>query len=176
MFKSFFLRKKRIKPRMKDCTIGKQKPYMIKIFRYFDPQLVLFLDSSSRDEALHAIVDHLNAIGKLKDKSVFSDAIMDRERVVSTGIGMGVAIPHAKLPEYEDFFIAVAVLSKGIDWHALDGAPVRLVFMIGGPDDKQTEYLQILSSLTGALKDEDRRKKMLTLNSPDAIVDLFKSF
>jgi nitrogen PTS system EIIA component len=51
-----------------------------------------------------------------------------------------------------------------------------LVFMIGGPDDKQTEYLQILSSLTGALKDEDRRKKMLTLNSPDAIVDLFKSF
>jgi nitrogen PTS system EIIA component len=148
----------------------------MKIFRYLDAQLVLFLDVKTRDEALHAMIDKLHAVGKLKNKDAFFDAIMDREKIVSTGIGMGVAIPHAKLPDYDDFFIAVAILQKGVDWQALDGAAVRLVFMIGGPDDKQTEYLQILSGLTVALKDEERRKKMLTLNSPDAIIELFKAF
>lgn len=148
----------------------------MKIYKYLDAHLVLFLDAQTRDEVLRAIIDKLDDSRKLKDKGAFFTAIMDRERIVSTGIGMGVAIPHAKLPDYDDFFIAIAILHKGVDWHALDGAPVRLVFMIGGPDDKQTEYLQILSGLTVALKDEERRKKMLTLNSPDAIIELFKAF
>lgn len=146
---------------------------MVKIARYLDPKRILFLDVHTRDEALHAMIDKLDSTGKLKDKNSFYEGIMDREKIVSTGIGMGVAIPHAKLPDYDDFFIAIGILHRGVDWHALDGVPVRLIFMIGGPDDKQTEYLQILSSLTAALKDEERRKKLLTLNSPDAIIDLF---
>lgn len=141
-----------------------------------DPKLVAFLSVERRDDAISAMVDLVNAAGKLADKQAFYHAIMDREKVVSTGIGMGVAIPHAKLPEYDDFFIAIAILEKGVDWKALDNAPIRIIFMIGGPDDKQTEYLQILSSLTMALKDEERRKKMLTLNSPDAIISLFEAF
>jgi PTS system nitrogen regulatory IIA component len=112
----------------------------------------------------------------LEDTDVFYHAIIDRERIVSTGIGMGVAIPHAKLPSFDDFFIAIGILQKGIEWEALDGALVRLIFMIGGPDDKQTEYLQILSRLTFALKDEQRRKKLLTLHSPEDIVELLKAF
>ncbi len=63
---------------------------------------------------------------------------MEREKIVSTGIGMGVAIPTPKLNSVEDFFIAIAVLTHGVEWNALDGGPVRLIFMIGGPDDKQT--------------------------------------
>jgi PTS system nitrogen regulatory IIA component len=71
------------------------------------------------------------------------------------------------------FFIAIAISKKGIDWNALDNAAVRLIFMIGGPEGKQTEYLQLLSSLTMAIKDEDIRKKLLTLNSKEAIIQLF---
>lgn len=149
---------------------------MIKISKYLDPQLVFFLEVKARDEALHALVDKLGSAGKLKDVQAFYDAIMDREKIVSTGIGMGVAIPHAKLPDYDDFFVTIGVLQRGVEWHTLDGAPVRVIFMIGGPDDKQTEYLQILSGLTLALKDEARRKKMLTLNSPNAIIELFNAF
>ena len=70
-----------------------------------------------------------------------------REKIVSTGIGMGVAIPHAKLPSFDRFFLAVGLqkVKDGIDWDALDGAPVRLIFMIGGPANQQTDYLKILS-------------------------------
>lgn len=148
---------------------------MIKIAKYLNVQLVQFLDLSTRDEVLLATVNRLDKEGKLRNKQEFYKAILEREKIVSTAIGMGVAIPHAKLSDYNDFFIAIAVLQHGVEWHALDGSPVRLVFLIGGPDDKQTEYLQILSGLTAAIKDEDRRKKMLTIHSPEAIIELFRS-
>lgn len=148
---------------------------MIHISKYMDPTLVTIFnkDVRSREDALQALVDLLDGAGKLHDRDSFYAAIMEREKIVSTGIGMGVAIPHAKLFSYDDFFIAIGVLQRGVDWNALDNTPVRLIFMIGGPDDKQTEYLQILSNLTGAIKDEERRKKILTLNSKEAIIQLF---
>ena len=147
---------------------------MIKFADYLNPSLIAFIEPASRDEALSELVEIIYQNNKLLDKKFFLESIIDREKIISTGIGMGVAIPHAKLSGYKDFFIAIGVLCKGLEWNALDKTPVRLVFMIGGPDDKQTEYLQILSSLTHAIKDERVRKKMLTLNSPDDMIELFK--
>lgn len=149
---------------------------MIKISNYLDPRLVMFLDAKNRDEVLHHLVDLLHQQGKLTDPTAFLQAIIQREKIVSTGIGMGVAIPHAKLPDFNDFFIAIGILKQGLEWNALDNNPVRVVFMIGGPDDKQTEYLQILSKITLALKDEQKRKKMLTLNSPIDIIELLRAY
>lgn len=147
---------------------------MIRIANYLDPQMVYFLNLENRDAVLKAMIDLVAEEGKIVDKAPFYEAIIEREKVVSTGIGMGVAIPHAKLPGYDQFFIAIGILNKGVEWNAVDGAPVRIIFMIGGPDDKQTEYLQILSALTVAIKDEELRKKVLTLNSPHAMISLFE--
>ncbi len=145
------------------------------ISNYLDERLIVFLDESSRDAVISRLVDALDKAGKLKDKKKFHNAILDREKIVSTGIGIGVAIPHAKQEGYNDFFIAVGVLKKkGVDWNALDGSDVKIVFMIGGPDNKQTEYLKILSTLTQAVKDEERRKKILKANSPNEVKDLFQ--
>lgn len=149
---------------------------MIRISKYLDEKFITFISANSRDEALSLMIDNLANHGSLQDKQIFHDALLERERIVSTGIGMGVAIPHAKLKGYEDFFIAIGILQKGVDWNSLDGSPVKIIFMIGGPDDKQTEYLQILSGLTTAIKDENRRRKILTMNSPAAIMSLFKGF
>lgn len=140
-----------------------------------DPRLVVFLNADSRDEALQRLVHVIYQTDKLKNEELFYKAIIEREKIVSTGIGMGAAIPHAKLPSYDQFFIAIGILQKPVEWNALDGAPVRLIFMIGGPDDKQTEYLQLLSNLTHAIKDEERRKKLLSLTQPDAIIELFQT-
>lgn len=152
---------------------GNKAPHLL-ISKYLNPELVKILEVDERDQALHELVDALDAGGKLKDKQAFYQAILEREQIVSTGIGMGVAVPHAKLPDYDSFFIAIGIHPKGIGWDALDGAPVRLIFMIGGPDDKQTEYLQLLSRLTLAIKDEERRKKILQLTNPKDIIALFK--
>lgn len=145
------------------------------ISTYLDERLVIFLDVDNRDEALQKLVDLLDTEGKLVDKEQFYQAILGREKIVSTGVGMGMAIPHAKLEGYPHFFIAIGIQSKqGIEWNALDGSPVRLIFMIGGPENRQTEYLKILSRLTMAIKDEERRKKLLKATKAADVIALFK--
>ena len=146
----------------------------MKIYNYLTDRLIFFLDAESKDEVLNQIVEKTVSGMDLPEGERFKTAIFDREKVVSTGIGMGVAIPHAKLTAYDDFFISVAVLKSGVDWNALDGAPVRLIFLIGGPDDKQTEYLKILSSLTGVLRDEELRKSLIGASSGKEVMSLFE--
>lgn len=152
-----------------------KKPVDFSIAKYLDPSLVVFLESDERDGVLNELVRRLEEKGKLKDKKAFLQAIIEREKIVSTGIGMGCAIPHAKLPGYETFFIAIGIHRKAIAWDSLDGIPVRLVFMIGGPDDKQTEYLQLLSRLTMTIKDEEKRKKLLQSQNVNEIIATFNS-
>lgn len=141
--------------------------------------VVCFLDVNDRNEAIHQLVGALGNVGELGECQVreqFFDAILKREKIVSTGIGMGVAIPHAKLENFDHFFLAVGIqkIRKGIEWGALDGAPVRLIFMIGGPNNQQTNYLNILSTLTMAIKDEGRRIKILSSKSREQVIALFQ--
>lgn len=149
---------------------------MINVADYMDEGLVFFLSqASSRDEVIKTMIHSVAEKRSLPGSDAFYHAIVEREKLVSTGIGMGVSIPHAKLSGFDDFFIAIGILPKGVDWQSLDHHPVRIIFMIGGPDDKQTEYLQILSTLTQLIKNEETRKKLLTLNSKEAIIGLFKA-
>jgi PTS system nitrogen regulatory IIA component len=153
--------------------IFKRKENM-EIIDYLDDRLISFLDVETRDEAIDALIDLVCQVGVLQNKPKFRSAVMHREDLVSTGIGLGIAIPHAKLSDLNDFFIVIGIQrKKGIDWNALDKAPVRLIFLIGGPDHRQSEYLQILSRLTAAIKDVDRRKEILKVETPQEVLALF---
>ncbi len=113
----------------------------------------------------------------IEDRDAFHHAIKHREDLVSTGIGLGVAIPHAKLQNIDDFSICVGIQkSKGLEWDAIDGSPVRIIFMIAGPSNKQTEYLQILSKLTVAIKDEPLRRSLLSAQSPEEALSLLSHY
>lgn len=152
-----------------------KKGEIVTISSYLDPRLISFLDVSTRDEAIDKLVSALEKSNKLQDRNLFFQAILEREKIVSTGIGLGVAIPHAKIKGYPDFFIAVGIQKKeGIEWNALDANPVHLIFLIGGPENKQTEYLKILSHLTMAIKNQERRKKLLKAKTAQEVVDLFQ--
>lgn len=155
----------------------RKKEGILKISNYLDVDLVVFLQAESRDDALQTLVEELDKSGKLPEKKTFFKAILDREKIVSTGIGMGVALPHAKLKDLTEFFIIIGIQkTQGLDWKALDKAPVRIIFMIGGPDDRSSEYLQILSRLTQAIKDEEIRKKLLKAKSSSEVIKLFENF
>ena len=146
----------------------------MRINDYLDSRLISFLAEDTRDGAIDALIALLDEEGRLVDRKAFRDAIFHREGLVSTGIGMGIAIPHAKMKNIHQFFIAVGLQqNKGIEWNALDKAPVRIIFMIGGPDDKQTEYLQILSMLTSAIRDVELRKKLLKATFTQEVFELF---
>ena len=137
--------------------------------------VVCFLEETHRNDAIKALVESLADAGEVAEKDHFVEALLNREKIVSTGIGMEVAIPHAKLPSFNHFFLAVGIKKdqEGIDWDSLDGTPVRLIFMIGGPANQQTEYLNILSKLTAAIKDEERRKHLIAAQTKEEVVSLF---
>lgn len=146
----------------------------MKISDYLDEQLISFIDASTRNVAIDALIDLLEDAGKLPNKAAFRKAILDREEIVSTGIGMGVALPHAKLKGFKQFYIVIGIQQKkGLDWNAIDKAPVRLIFLIVGPDDRQSEYLQILSRLTTAIKDPNLRKKLMCATSTHEVLGAF---
>lgn len=142
------------------------------LINYLDKKLIFVGHASERNEAIAVLARLLTSEGKVPNEKALFDAVIEREKIVTTGIGMGVAIPHAKIKGYDEFYIAVGLLTEGVDWSALDGGKVRLIFLIAGPDDKQTEYLKILSLLTHSLKKEELRKQLLSAKSPDEVYKL----
>ncbi|MGL5263151.1 MAG: PTS sugar transporter subunit IIA [Candidatus Rhabdochlamydia sp.] len=149
---------------------------VLAISDYLDEDLVLFMQADNRDDALNRLVNLLEEKKKLQDPKRFYQAILEREKIVPTAIGLGVAVPHAKLHSYKDFFIAIGIqVQQGLEWNALDGMPVQLIFMIGGPDNRQTEYLRILSHLTMAIKNKERRKQLLECHCTKKVIELFNA-
>ncbi len=146
------------------------------LIEFISNGVICFLNENTRDEALYTLVELLNKKGKVSDKEGFYRAIKKREKIVSTAIGMGVAIPHAKIVCFKEFFIAVGIqqAGRGIDWEAPDEAPVRIVFLIGGPASEQTKYLKILSSLTASVKVKGLQEQLLKAKSKAEVVALFR--
>jgi PTS system nitrogen regulatory IIA component len=143
----------------------------IKITDYLNEDLILFLNAANRDDALYQLIKALKRGGKLLNERLFYNAILEREKLVSTGIGMGVAVPHAKLKNFDEFFIAIGIQKEdGLEWKSLDNAKVHLIFMIGGPDNRQTQYLKILSRLTVLIKDRNLRQSLLKMKNAQEVL------
>lgn len=164
-------------PEKKELFPWLKKKESIKISDYLDLNLISFIDKGTRDEAIFDLVDALYKASTIEDRDLFLNAIMEREKIVSTGIGMGVAIPHAKLSHLKKFFIIIGIQKdRAIEWNSIDKIPVRLIFMIGGPEDRQNEYLQILSHLTKIIKDESLRKRLVSCVSKEQVIKLLSLF
>lgn len=147
----------------------------IEVASYLNAAAIEFLDVQNRDEAIAQLVNCLSSCYQLEElKDSFHQAVLEREKVASTGIGMGIALPHAKLASFDDFFIVVGILKKGINWNSMDNRGVRLIFLIAGPDDKQSDYLNILSQLTIILRDDQVRKRLLACTHPKQIIETFQ--
>ncbi len=142
---------------------------------YLNKDLIVFLSSSNRDVAIEKMADLLTQTQYIDDKESFIHAILEREKIVSTGIGMGIAIPHAKQLGFSQFFIAIGIQADiGIEWNSLDDLPVHLVFMIGGPANKQNEYLAILSALTHLVRNKELRNQLIQAKSAEEILEFIQ--
>lgn len=140
---------------------------------YLQTDRVLFLSATRRRDVLREMVDRVEELKLVPDRRAFETVVENRELIVSTGIGLGVAIPHAKLSGIDDFFVLVAVLKDEVDWDSIDKNGVRLVFLIGGPDGRQTEYLKILAKIVLVTKNEKLRGRLLAAGRPEEVVAPF---
>ena len=145
-----------------------------KIFSLFAEDRIVFLSSGEKE----AIITELSRVsaGKVTDVKAFTDSVIERENIVSTGVGQGFAIPHVKNNYVPEFFITAGIIRSGADWDAIDGQPVNVVFLIGGPDGKQNEYLSILSKLSLIIKNPSSMEQLLASAEPGDVLRFFSRF
>jgi len=134
---------------------------MIPIAEFLHPCRTVDLVASTKPEALIEICRVLEGCAHVADPAAFERAVLDREDAMSTGIGLGIAVPHAKIPSVRDFVVSLGRSRAGIEFNSLDGKPVHLVVLIAGPDGRQGRYLQLLAGITLRLKREEVRKALL---------------
>ncbi len=121
--------------------------------------------ANSKPEAIDNLVDLMMSTGNISDKEEYKKAILAREELSTTGIGEGIAIPHAKVGAVQKATLVAAVSKDGIDYEALDGAPSNLFFMIAAPDGANNTHLDVLSRLSTILMDGKFRESLI--NSKD---------
>lgn len=132
----------------------------------------LDLKVSNKAEAIDKIVDLMDKTGNLNDKEEYKKAILAREELSTTGIGDGIAIPHGKTKAVKRAGLAAAVCKDGVDYDALDGAPVYLFFMIAVPDNSDNLHLEVLARLSTILMDEEFRKKLISCTDKNEFLRL----
>lgn len=136
-------------------------------------QLILDLDASTKDQAIDMMVNNFYAENKLSSIDVFKTAIISRELEGTTGIGMGVAIPHGKSDAVKEASVVFARSDQGLDWDSLDGEPVHLIFMIAVPTHQKGDmHLKILQMLSRKLMDDDFRKNLLEAKTKEEVMSL----
>lgn len=127
---------------------------------------------NSKSEAINHLVDLMYSTGNISDKEVYKSAILAREDLSTTGIGEGIAIPHAKTSAVKKATLVAAVSKDGVDYKALDEAPSHLFFMIAAADGANNTHLDVLSRLSTILMDAKFREKLIHANSPQEFLKL----
>ena len=111
----------------------------------------------------------------LYNKDKFLESLMERETLMSTGMGFEIAFPHSKNNSVVDFFLTIGISSAGINWNSFDEKDVKLVFLIGGLVEQQDKYLRILSSLANLVKKEVNKNKLLSAQNENEFYSTFSN-
>jgi len=139
-----------------------------------EDRVVTNLDGDSKDEIIDAMIDLVSSSPKVLEKEKVRQAIFERERIMSTGVGNGFAIPHGKTDAVSDIVAAFAVTARPIDYESLDEKPVRLVFLLVGKDNMVGPHIKLLSRITRLMNKEEFRNRLLDLRTPSEILETFR--
>lgn len=131
--------------------------------------------ANDKDSALEAAVAVLVRSGKIQDAELLLEEIRTREKLASTGIGEGVAVPHALCDLMTETVMAAVRLKKAVDFDAPDARPVDLLFIMAGPRGETALHLKLLSKLARLLHDEEFRKAARTAKDAQALAALLYS-
>ena len=147
----------------------------MKISDILEEQLVVsHLPGTTKDDIINGMIDLISRSPKVLDKEKVRQAIFDREKIMSTGVGNGFAIPHGKTDAVADIVAAFGVTEQSIDYQSLDEKPVRLVFLLIGKDNMVGPHIKLLSRISRLMSKEQFRNKLLGAQSSGEIIEAFK--
>ncbi|HDH99957.1 MAG: PTS sugar transporter subunit IIA [Candidatus Latescibacterota bacterium] len=151
-------------------TLGGSEGKMNGLSDLISPDRIVWLSSDTKEEVLRELVDVISRAPQIGDRDELLKAVLEREKIMSTGIGLGIAVPHAKIESVSDFVIAIGISRKGVEFDSLDNKPVHIVVMIAGPADQQDRYIRILAKVVLALKDPKVRETVLKAETPQEVL------
>jgi len=111
-----------------------------------------------------------------EDAETVKNALIEREKSMSTGIGNGVAIPHCSTSKVTNIITVMALTSKGLNFEAIDNEPVKIVILLIVPKDKLTQHIKTLANIAKMMSDADLREKLLEQKTSDSIIKTLKSY
>ena len=136
----------------------------------------LNLESTEKTETIVEMVEVLVQKQVIRNKKVFLKEIFEREKFGSSGIGYGVAIPHARTEVVEEIVIAFGRSQKGINFESLDRKPAHLIFLIASPTKDNELYLKTLARLSRFLRERKFRQGLLKAETAEEVLSILNSF
>lgn len=134
--------------------------------------ILIDINSTVKTEALSQMAILMTSLYSLQNGEQIKQKILEREADMSTGIGYGIAIPHARIFGIDRLYMVAGKSMAGIEFDAIDEQPVHLIFMMISPTNTSTEHTQILSSLSRIMSYEDVRSKLLASETPEQFLDI----
>jgi nitrogen PTS system EIIA component len=130
------------------------------------------LRADSKGDVIRELVEFLKASGKIVESEAVTKEVEAREALCSTGLQMGIAIPHAKTTYVSGLVIAVGISSGGVDFGALDGKPSKIFFMILTPPEQAMKHLEVLSEISNIAQSKEKVNQLCEAATAAEVVDL----
>ncbi|MBI4557061.1 MAG: PTS sugar transporter subunit IIA [Candidatus Hydrogenedentes bacterium] len=129
----------------------------------------LFSESVGKHDALDILINAMSDSESILDREAFRQAVHEREAIMSTGIGSGIAIPHVRIEQVLRPIVGIGISQSGIDFGTLDDEPVHIVVLFAMPAGSQKEYLNLLAQVMLALKQPGFREELLACQTPTEV-------
>ncbi len=139
-----------------------------------EQHIIIPLKCKTRDECIKALIDAINKEGLIDDAKKAFEAILEREKLMTTGVGNGIAIPHCKHSSCPNFAVALGVHPEGVDFDAIDKKKVHLIFLLIGPENNPSLHIKLLSRISRLMSNEDLREQLMECSSPTEAHELLK--
>lgn len=132
------------------------------------------LRGTTKDDVINELINLFNGDPRVNDIEKVRSSVLEREKIMSTGVGKGFAIPHGKTNAVNEILAAFGKTDNPIDYQSLDSQPVQLVFLLVGKDNLVSTHIKLLSRISRMMNKDDFRKRLVDAPSNDAILQLFK--
>ena len=145
----------------------------MKLLDFLDKERIIpSLHSAGKEGILAELTEPLVATQKIRNSREAVNVLLERERLGSTGIGEGIAIPHGKLKELKDVVAVFGRSLGGVDFDSMDGAPAKLFFLLMAPENSASTHLKALARISRLLKDRAFREELLQAESQDELFEI----
>ena len=144
------------------------------VTEYTDIKYIKNIDSSDKFDAIEELAKVFDGTHLCSDIEALISALKEREGIMSTGIGVGIAIPHAKIPAVKEMAFAIGVSQAGIDFDSMDGYAVNLIILVIAGEKQHKDYLRLLSNIMAILKKEPVKEKIINAASSEEILGILQ--